>query len=428
MASATDIAGIREMVRDSIMGKPVDKMIGHPTLSTHKHLVNQLAQAAGDIETVAWGGNHGCIALVLEDAQYQTLTGDPTSNTDWQDVPDNVHPDIDETCSEFELLTLQAEQKQTIAEYHKQIAVDNTLKKCLLKSIDEQYVEELKKDYIGYADESTKSILSHIKTTWCKVTTQEKKQAKAQLKEPWDQVMHIKTYARRLNKDQALSIEVGVGCGNTEKVQIFVEQMYECAMFNERELIEWEDEPDADKTWTAAQKYFGDLYVKKRSYQEDMKSTKGEYESASSFGDSSRRVSGANSISERTASTTASRSTLPSTTEPPNEWVQYTDSLEDSLVEAKEYAAAISSKNDNQAEILAELKEQREQTKLALEQNKKLMELLAKGMMISATDKADSRPGRQKRKCGNCGKMGVHEDDACFSLEKNKDKWPQWYK
>ena len=68
MASAADIAGIREMVRDSIIGKPVDKMISHPTLSTHKHLVNQLAQAAGDIETVAWGGNHGCIALVLEDA------------------------------------------------------------------------------------------------------------------------------------------------------------------------------------------------------------------------------------------------------------------------------------------------------------------------------------------------------------------------
>ena len=111
MASATDIAGIREMVRTSIMGKAIDKMVGHPTTSTHKHLVNQLAQAAGDIETTEWGGNHGCIALVLEVAQYRTLTGDPTSDTDWQDVPDNVHPDIDETCNDFELLTLQAEQK-----------------------------------------------------------------------------------------------------------------------------------------------------------------------------------------------------------------------------------------------------------------------------------------------------------------------------
>ena len=82
------------------------------------------------------GGNHGCIALVLEEVQYQTLMGDPTSNTNWQVLPDNVHPNIDKTCSDFDLLTLQAEQKQTIAEYHKQIAVDNTLKECLLKSIN----------------------------------------------------------------------------------------------------------------------------------------------------------------------------------------------------------------------------------------------------------------------------------------------------
>ena len=115
--------------------------------------------------------------------------------------------------------------------------------------------------------------------------------------------MHIKSYARRLDKDQTTIREVGVGCGNPEKTQIFVEQMYECNMFTEREMIEWEANPEENKTWALAKSYFSDLYVNKRSYQEDMKVTKGGYESASSFGDSSRRDSGANSISERTATT-----------------------------------------------------------------------------------------------------------------------------
>ena len=33
---------------------------------------------------------------------------------------------------------------------------------------------------------------------------------------------------------------------------------------------------------------------------------------------------------------------------PPNEWVQFTDSLDDSLVEAKEYAAALLTKSDGE--------------------------------------------------------------------------------
>ena len=139
-----------------------------------------------------------------------------------------------------------------------------------------------------------------------------------------------------------------------------------------------------------------------------MKETKGGYESANSFGNSSRRTGGANSISERTATTAFSadsnKSPPLSNGPPPNEWVQYTDSLEDSLVEAKEYAAALLTKSGGyQSEILQELKEQRKQTQLAMEQNKKLMELLAKNMMNTNVNRGEddkvkpySRPLRTK--------------------------------
>ena len=181
MTLATSIAAIRKMVQKSILAKPIDKMVGHPSTTSHKNLVNQLAQAAGDIESKEWGGNHGTIALVLEDEPYQTLTGDPNLLTAWQDMPNAVHPDIDARTSKFELLTLQEDQKLIITEYQQQVAVNNTLKECLIKAVDEQYIEELKKDYIGYANETTKTILAHIKTTWCKVTTHEKRKAKAHI-------------------------------------------------------------------------------------------------------------------------------------------------------------------------------------------------------------------------------------------------------
>ena len=56
---------------------------------------------------------------------------------------------------------------------------------------------------------------------------------------------------------------------------------------------------------------------------------------------------------------TGTAATRATTKLPTNQWVEYSDSLEDSILKAKEYAAAITSKEKvNQTSIMAELKEQ----------------------------------------------------------------------
>ena len=67
---------------------------------------------------------------------------------------------------------------------------------------------------------------------------------------------------------------------------------------------------------------------------------------------------------------------------------------------------------------------------LALEQNTKLMAILVKsGMGGKATDPTCNRGKKNKAECTckNCKKSGYHEDDECFTLEKNADKRPAWY-
>ena len=130
-------------------------------------------------------------------------------------------------------------------------------------------------------------------------------------------------------------------------------------------------------------------------------------------------------ITERSTYTAATKATKKS---PTNQWVEYSNSLEDSLLEFKEYAAAITSRAEaDQTSIMAELKEQRNQTQLALDQNTKLMAMLSKsGMGGEATDPTRDRGKKKKaeRICKNCKKSGYHEDDECFTLEKNADKRP----
>ena len=40
--------------------------------------------------------------------------------------------------------------------------------------MEEEYLIELKKDYVGYSDDTSKSLLHHLNPTGCKITTLEK--------------------------------------------------------------------------------------------------------------------------------------------------------------------------------------------------------------------------------------------------------------
>ena len=108
---------------------------------------------------------------------------------------------------------------------------------------------------------------------------------------------------------------------------------------------------------------------------------------------------------------TYTAATKATTKSPTNQWVEYSNSLEDSLLEAKEYAAAITSRAEaDQTSIMAELKEQIKQTQLEMYQNTKLMAMLIKsGMGGEATDSTRDRGKKKKvkRTCKNCNKVDI---------------------
>ena len=164
-----------------------------------------------------------------------------------------------------------------------------------------------------------------------------------------------------------------------------------------------------------------------------MKAHRAGFESANSIGKLTR-ITSATSIAGATQASRGSR-TLKS---PINEWVEYSDGLEDSLTEAKEYAAAITNKLEAEnAALLEELKQQRQQTQQAMEQTAKLVAMM-ESVKVGGEEKQTSRktalekgkrdPEKDGRLCKNCNQMGFHEDDDCFFLDKNKDKRPTWWK
>lgn len=122
-------------------------------------------------------------------------------------------------------------------------------------------------------------------------------------------------------------------------------------------------------------------------------------------------VSGGATVITATSSCSACSATTPLDKA---QWVKYSDSLEDSLTEANEYAATLESKAEaKEAALMAKIE-------LAMEQNTKLIAMMAKGSFNNNTNddaaKDDKRRGprrgkKEQRKCKHCREMGYHEDE-----------------
>ena len=107
--------------------------------------------------------------------------------------------------------------------------------------------------------------------------------------------------------------------------------MYGADIFTEKEFIEWEGTKEEDKTWVNSKTYFGALYKARRSYESDMKAHQSSFETAHSFTQNPPNES-ERSTTERSVYTAATKATTKS---PTNKWVEYSDSLKDSFLEAK---------------------------------------------------------------------------------------------
>ena len=142
---------------------------------------------------------------------------------------------------------------------------------------------------------------------------------------------NITTYKQHLYKAQLKCADMGVKASNSKKVQIYVQQMYGADIFTEKEFIECKGTKEEDETWTKAKTYFGALYKAHRSYESDMKAHWSSFETAHSFTKNPQNGS-ERSTTEFSADTAATKST---TKLPTNQWVEYSNSLEYSLLKAK---------------------------------------------------------------------------------------------
>ena len=85
MLGTKSCLAIAEIVSSNFGYKHLDKMVSQPTSTIIQILITQLAEVTSSFPTYQWKGHHGCLALVLDEAEMCLLTGD--NNLAYRPIP-----------------------------------------------------------------------------------------------------------------------------------------------------------------------------------------------------------------------------------------------------------------------------------------------------------------------------------------------------
>jgi hypothetical protein len=196
-------SSVHQTVSLIMAAKPLDVIVGQPTTKTMNKMVEQMAQMVALVKTTAWGGRHQSLALVLDDADYSSITKAKITSTTPVNQPDTINKSIAATSTPLEILTFQEETKKLQKEFDLQEVVTNFGMQRIIDSVEEQYIKELNEEYFGYANSTIKSVLHHLRTNWCKVMTWERTDTTEAFYQAWvPNMTHIITFGRQLNKQQ----------------------------------------------------------------------------------------------------------------------------------------------------------------------------------------------------------------------------------
>jgi hypothetical protein len=155
-SSATGLS-IHQRFALIMLAKQLDVIVGQPTTKSMDRMMEQIAQMIAPVKTTTWCGLHGSLVLVLDDADYATVTKNIITLAAPLSKPTTINQKIIKLSTPYDILTLQEEMKTLQKEFELQEAVTTIGLQRIIDSVKEKYVEELNKDYFGYANQTFKT-------------------------------------------------------------------------------------------------------------------------------------------------------------------------------------------------------------------------------------------------------------------------------
>jgi hypothetical protein len=234
-------------------------------------------------------------------------------------------------------------------------------------------------------------------------TTEDQLALQAKLIEPWDQTENLLSYFKKLDLAQDAMKKAHVPCEDTAKAIQAGAQMAASGMFNELQIIEWEEKSHTDKTWANLKTYHSKLYKSKIQYSKSEARRTG-FESAQALQQAKDRA-----VETQLETFMESVSTA------------HSDEINEIRADNKaltDLTAQFMSQMKTQQKVLDKMAQQ-------LDDSKKLTERPAATDRGPQRERNDRGPQRERHECPTCKIMCFHKKENCPETNEAK-RWPGW--
>ena len=93
----TTVTSIIKRVIRRMEAVPLDAIVGQPTLHSVQHLVEQLATFVSHFAKIRWGGKHGFLTIILDEAKMRPAARNNNLDCGRLKKPELVNPIIEDS-------------------------------------------------------------------------------------------------------------------------------------------------------------------------------------------------------------------------------------------------------------------------------------------------------------------------------------------
>jgi hypothetical protein len=217
----------------------------HLTLATLHRELNAFAMG---VTSDRGGGNHGHLALVMSDADYQQLTGAAFI------IPNHPGPNPAPGATQPQINENNRLHTNAIAEHKTYKDTETTLKQMLLKAVPNTYIKELQDQLLGYAQLTTRDLLAHLDANYGTVTFEDLARNLENMHTPWSRDKPIKNLWTQITQAKTYA---AAHDPITEKAMIMsaLTNLQVSGLFSD-DLKSWRNKSIADQTWINLKKHF----------------------------------------------------------------------------------------------------------------------------------------------------------------------------
>jgi hypothetical protein len=283
---------------ENVQSNPFTRVHGRPTQSNYETLKSEASALASEVEdiTYSWSknatDNYGLLGNIVGVDEYDKLT-----NIDTYAIPikpASYNPSITNAMLTHERKRKEEEWDLIQTSWFIQKGFLRGIVNNLCDALNEQYYSQLKHWLMAYQNVIPFHILEQLNDRWCPLDVKAKKALKDAYYTKWDSDEHLTTFGKCLDDDQRAFIRSNIMIADEDKLQFYLEQMYDSNHFNKNNMLEWEKQPNTTKTnYNSAKDYFEALVKATDTYRQNAgggTTGRNKYESADQLADCGNEI------------------------------------------------------------------------------------------------------------------------------------------